>query len=117
MVDERFPARCRVRHGGDYRRADARRSTVADGQMVIFGHPNGLPYPRLGISASRRLGGAVTRNRWKRLLREAFRLRRSELPEGIDLIVIPRPQAEPRLALLVDALPRLALRLAKKMAR
>jgi len=117
VVNEQFPSRCRVRHSGDYRRAYERRSTVADGQMVIFGHPNGLSYPRLGISASRRLGGAVVRNRWKRLLREAFRLRRAELPEGIDLIVIPRPEAEPRLALLLDSLPRLALRLAKKMAR
>ena len=117
MVSQRFPPRYRVRHGGEFRRAYERRSTVADGQMVIFGYPNGLPYPRLGISASRRLGGAVARNRWKRLLREAFRLRRSELPEGIDLIVIPRPQAKPRLASLLESLPRLAQRLAKKMGQ
>ena len=117
MAHQQFPPRYRVRRGGDFRRAYQRRSTVADGQIVIFGHPNGLPYPRLGISASRRLGGAVVRNRWKRLLREAFRLRRTELPEGIDLIVIPRPEAEPSLALLLDSLPRLALRLAKKMVR
>jgi ribonuclease P protein component len=106
-----------VRRGGEFRRAYQRRNTVADGQIVIFGYPNGLPYPRLGISASRRLGGAVVRNRWKRLLREAFRLRRTELPEGIDLIVIPRPKAEPTLASLLDSLPRLALGLAKKMVR
>ena len=74
---------------------------------VIFSHPNGLPYPRLGISALRRSGpSAVVRNRWKRLVGEAFRLRRTELPEGIDLIVIPRPEAEPTLASLVDSLPR-----------
>ncbi len=92
MGDKQFSPQYRVRRGGDFRRAYQRRSTVADQQIVIFGHPNGLSYPRLGISASRRLGGAVVRNRWKRLLREAFRLTRTELPEGIDLIVIPRPR-------------------------
>jgi ribonuclease P protein component len=117
MANEQFPSRCHVRRGSDFRRAYQRRTRVADGRMVIFGHPNGLPYPRLGISASRRLGGAVVRNRWKRLLREAFRVTRTRLPEGIDLIVIPRPEAEPSLAALRDALPRLAGWLAKKMVR
>ena len=65
---------------------------MADERIVVFGHANGLPHPRLGISASRRIGGAVVRNRWKRLLREAFRLTRPQLPEGIDLIVIPAAQ-------------------------
>jgi ribonuclease P protein component len=74
-----------------------------------------LPHPRLGISASRRLGGAVVRNRWKRLLREAFRLSRSQLPAGIDLVVIPRQDVEPTLASLLESLPRLAARLAKKV--
>jgi RNase P protein component len=48
-------------------------------------------------------------------LREAFRLTRTELPEGIDLIVIPRREVEPTLALLLDSLPRLAMRVAKKI--
>ena len=37
------------------------------------------------------------RNRWKRLLREAFRLCREELPGGIDLVVIPRGGDDPEL--------------------
>ena len=90
--------------------------SVADRLIVVYGHRNGLPHPRLGISASRRLGGAVVRNRWKRLLREAFRLTCSQLPEGIDLIVIPRPNAELTLASLVASLPRLAERVAKRLS-
>jgi ribonuclease P protein component len=45
---------------------------------------------RLGITASRRVGNAAQRNRAKRLLREAFRCVRSELPGGLDLVVIVR---------------------------
>lgn len=113
--DHRFLPKYRVRLGADFRRAYQRRSSVADERIVMYGYPNGLAHPRLGISASRRLGGAVIRNRWKRLLREAFRLSRCELPIGIDLIVIPRPNVEPTLESLLESLPRLAVRLAKKM--
>jgi ribonuclease P protein component len=44
--------------------------------------------PRLGITASRRVGNAVVRSRAKRLIREAFRATRSLWPPGIDLVVI-----------------------------
>ena len=46
---------------------------------------------RLGLSVSRKVGGAVRRSRLKRLLREAFRLERGRLEEGCDLVVYPRP--------------------------
>jgi ribonuclease P protein component len=115
MADELFPSACRIRRTADFQRAYRRRCSVANEQIVVYGHANELGHARLGISASRRLGGAVVRNRWKRLIREAFRLSRPQLPAGIDLIVIPRPDAEPTLASLAAALPRLAERLAKKL--
>ncbi len=45
---------------------------------------------RVGVIASRRIGGAVQRNRAKRLLREAFRLHQGQLPESIDFVLIAR---------------------------
>jgi ribonuclease P protein component len=54
---------------------------------------NDLGYDRLGLAASRRFGGAVARNRAKRLLREAFR-RHKRSParaSGEDLVALPRP--------------------------
>lgn len=49
---------------------------------------------RLGITASTHYGNAPERNRFKRLVREAFRLSRAQIPSGIDLNVIPRKLAK-----------------------
>ena len=49
--------------------------------------------PRLGLSVSRKVGGAVDRNRVKRCLREAFWAESGRLPEGSDYVVVARPDA------------------------
>lgn len=85
--------------------------------IVVCGCENGLDRPRLGLSVSRKVGSAVVRNRWKRLLREAFRLEKEHLPKGVDLVVIPRPGAEPELARLQNSLSWLAARVARRLAK
>lgn len=112
-----FPPQCRIRRGADFQRAYRRRCVVSDDSIVVYGCENGLDFSRLGLSVSRKVGGAVVRNRWKRLLREAFRLRRHELPTGIDLVVIPRQEVEPELARLLESLPVLAQRALRKLQR
>ena len=49
--------------------------------------------PRLGVSAGRKLGGAVERTRMKRLLREAFWSNSEGLREGHDFVIVARPAA------------------------
>jgi ribonuclease P protein component len=107
MNDQRFRAKYRIRRSADFQRAYRRRVSASDARLLVFGCPNNLPYPRLGLSVSRKLGNAPARNRWKRLLREAFRLRRDILPDGLDLVVVPRP-GKPDLASLLQSLPDLA---------
>jgi len=73
------------------------------GPLIIFGMPNQLGHTRLGLSVGKRMGNAVARNRYKRLLREAFRLEQHTIPPGFDLIITVRPHAPLRL----DAYQRL----------
>jgi ribonuclease P protein component len=114
-MEQRFPRKHRIVLRRDFQRAYQRRASAADQRLLVFGHPNGLEHPRLGLSVSRKVGGAVMRNRWKRAIREAFRLTRASLPAGVDLVVIPRQGATPELAGLVESLPRLGARVASKL--
>lgn len=85
----RFPKAVRIRTKREFDRVYAGKCKAADGVLLLFASPNGLPHPRIGLSVSRKVGNAVVRNRIKRLLREAFRLSQAELPTGCDLVVIP----------------------------
>jgi ribonuclease P protein component len=49
--------------------------------------------PRFGVSVSRKVGNAVTRNRVKRTIREAVAELEQELPDGLDYVVLARPDA------------------------
>ena len=67
--------------------------SYAQGAVVLYvaKRPTGSGPARAGLVVSRKVGGAVARNRAKRLLREALRLEGKELPEGLDLVVVARP--------------------------
>ncbi|NIL98728.1 MAG: ribonuclease P protein component [Planctomycetales bacterium] len=115
MSGQRFLPKFRLRHTRDFQRVYARRKSAADEMLLVYGCENGLPYPRLGLSISRKLGGAVLRNRWKRLVREAFRGNLNDLPPGADWVVIPRPAAKPSLERVGKSLRRLTGRVAVKL--
>lgn len=56
--------------------------------VIVFVLPTGGPTSRLGVSATRKFGGAVARNLAKRRVREVFR--RIPLPPGLDVVVVPK---------------------------
>jgi ribonuclease P protein component len=59
----------------------------------VFPRGEDASTPRLGLSVSRKVGGAVQRNQVKRLLREAFALDGDRLPPGSDVVVVARTDA------------------------
>ncbi len=112
--DHRFPARFRIRRQTDFDRVFDSGVVAADSVLVGYAGPNGLPHSRLGLSVSRKVGKAVVRNRWKRLIREAFRRCRNELPAGYDLVLRPRRGASADFRAILESLPRLVRRLVRR---
>lgn len=91
-----YRVRHRLTHAREFDAVYAAKMKKTRGPITLFALPNALAHPRLGLAVSTRVGSAVVRNRWKRLVREAFRLRQYELPASgehtsYDLIISVRP--------------------------
>jgi ribonuclease P protein component len=110
-----FPQSRRMKSPAEFERCYARKRSASDGVLIVYACENGLDHSRLGCSVSKKVGGAVVRNRYKRLFREAFRLTQHDLPAGVDLIVIPRPGPEPTQEAVKASLVKLAKQAAKKL--
>ena len=112
-----FPADHHLRRRRDFAAVYAAKVRKGNDTLLVYGQPNGLDHSRIGLSVSRRNGNAVRRNRIKRLLREAYRLSRDELPAGLDLILIPRPGCDAGLDEFRRSLVSLAHRLRRQIER
>jgi ribonuclease P protein component len=113
----RFSAEMRLRCRDDFQQAFRSGVRASDRRLTVWADHNGLTHSRLGIVVGRRYGGAVQRNRFKRLLREAFRLNRERLPVGLDFVCAPRGGGSSSLAEIAQSLTRLATRLETQLAR
>ncbi|HZU07366.1 MAG TPA: ribonuclease P protein component [Chloroflexota bacterium] len=81
----------RLRKAADFERVRAQRRSWAHPLLVLYAAENGLRMSRIGVIVGRQVGKAVVRNRVKRRIREAVRLRYPALVEGMDLVWIARP--------------------------
>ena len=94
--------RGRISRSAEFERVFRQGRSTANRHFVVHAFPRsapaadvdaGPPTPRLGLSVSRKVGGAVERNRVKRLIREAFRATAPALRPGYDFVVVARPDA------------------------
>ncbi len=97
---DRAPRRRRLSRSAEFERVYRQGRSKGNRFLVLYAfaradgdtRPDG-DGPRLGLSVSRRVGGAVDRNRVKRVLREAFWEEAARLPDGSDYVVVARPDA------------------------
>jgi ribonuclease P protein component len=78
----------RIRRRADFQQVYGQGVRIHGRYSTIFVLPNNQGVGRLGIAATKKLGGAVRRNRAKRLIREVFR--RNKIAPGLDVVVVPR---------------------------
>jgi len=91
--DRGAPSRLRLTAPRDFQLAYREGTRISDDLLVVYARPNGLPAARVGIAVPGRAGTAVRRNRVKRRVREASRLAGGVVPEGMDVVIVPRAAA------------------------
>ena len=98
------PKKGRLSRSAEFERVYRQGRSHGNRHLVLYVFPRGeapaptaslelTDAPRLGLSVSRKVGGAVERNRVKRLLREAFAVEGLRLPPDTDAVVVARPEA------------------------
>ena len=89
------PKRGRLSRSAEFERVYRQGRSVGNRFLVLYVFPRAGAGdgPRLGLSVSRKVGGAVDRNRVKRLLREAFAAEVDRVPADRDVVVVARPEA------------------------
>ncbi len=83
-----FPKTKRLVNGRQFEAVLGRRLSASTGVLLLYMAENKCGYPRLGISVGKGCGGAVIRNRLKRVLREAFRQSQGQIPPSFDYVLM-----------------------------
>jgi ribonuclease P protein component len=86
LVKKKF----RLRSSQDIKRVRNTGKSIANPNLVIVYSPNNLDYSRIGVSTSRRVGGAVQRNRARRVVRESISPLLGKINQSVDMVILCR---------------------------
>ena len=108
----------RVRKKSDYQALSKNGVRHYSNYFIIVSRKNQFSRSRLGITVSKKVGKAVTRNRIKRIIREYFRLNRSMLPVHLDInVIVRKPSADIGNPLLRENFEKLLKKVSQKSVR
>lgn len=92
--DERLRPVERLKKRSQYLAVQRKGTRRSGDYFIVYARPNDLDWSRIGITASKRVGNAATRNWWKRRIRDCFRRNKAALPVGYDFVVIVKASAD-----------------------
>jgi ribonuclease P protein component len=111
MPESGFPKEERLRKRRDLDRVFKEGKAFKGPTFNSYVLSNTLGRPRIGIVVGRKFGGAVQRNRIKRLLRESYRLNKGLIEAGLDIVLLPKPGRETNFKLVEEEFKRLVERI------
>ncbi len=110
--DEKFRPRERLLKSRDFNKVYKKAIAGRSGGVILYSLPNGLEYNRLGFSiGAKNIKRAVSRNRIRRLFKEAYRKTKNSLLRGFDIVIVVR--REPSEKPTYDSVKALFMRLVK----
>ena len=110
-----FSAELRLKRQADFAAVFKRGKVAADDVLVVHAMHGESFGAKLGLSVSKKVGNSPQRNRWKRLIREAFRLNQHQLPQRLWIVVRPRRGAVPEFHAVEKSLLNLLRKLDRKL--
>lgn len=106
-----------LKQNADFRRLYRRGKSFAHPALVVYFGKNRAGICRVGITVSTKIGGAVERNRCKRVIRAAYRAVLPELPAGYDFVFVARTRTKHLKSTQVEEAMRFLLRKAGLLCR
>ncbi|MGQ0505556.1 MAG: ribonuclease P protein component [Myxococcaceae bacterium] len=111
-----FPKSLRLLSRADFLRVQGKGIKVSADPLIAMALKNGRDVTRVGLTVSSKVGNAVVRARLRRLMRELFRKRRQEWPQGLDVVLIAKSSAkDATLPVLSRAFDALAVKIPRQV--